>query len=77
MTRREAGRLGGRATVARHGRQHMAALGRRGFDALARSLGYGGRRLALYRLASKGRIRPFVPDLTEAEMAELYEAVGL
>ena len=28
MTKAEAGRLGGRATVARHGRAHMQAIGR-------------------------------------------------
>ena len=29
-TKRQAGQLGGRATVARHGREHMQAIGRRG-----------------------------------------------
>lgn len=28
--KRQAGSLGGRATVARHGREHMQAIGRRG-----------------------------------------------
>lgn len=79
MTKREAGRLGGRATVARHGTEHMRAIGKHGFLGLARRLGYAGgsRHGALYRLIAKGRIRPFVPDLTEAEMADLYESVGL
>ena len=29
-TKRQAGQLGGRATVARHGREHMQAIGKRG-----------------------------------------------
>lgn len=31
-TRAEAGRRGGRSTVARHGNEHMAAIGRRGAE---------------------------------------------
>ena len=30
MTKRDSGRLGGLATVARHGREHMQRIGRRG-----------------------------------------------
>lgn len=40
MSRAEAGRLGGMATVARHGRAHMSEIGARGF-ASALELGYG------------------------------------
>lgn len=77
MTRKEAGAKGGRATLERYGVEHYRELGRRGFAGLARSLGYGGRHLALARLTAKGRIRPFTPDLTPEELAALYEAVGL
>ena len=30
MTRKQAGQIGGRATVAKHGRTHMQEIGRRG-----------------------------------------------
>jgi hypothetical protein len=32
MDKAEAGRLGGKATVARHGRRHMSQIGKRGFE---------------------------------------------
>lgn len=32
MTKAEAGVMGGKRTAARHGREHMAAIGRRGAD---------------------------------------------
>ena len=32
MTKQQAGALGGRATVAKHGRQHMAEIGARGAE---------------------------------------------
>lgn len=79
MTKSEAGRLGGAATFARHGAAHMAAIGRKGFDAYARKFSFaaGGRKAALAKMLSRGKIKPFRPPLTEAEMAELYAAVGL
>lgn len=42
MSKAEAGRLGGRATVAKHGTDHMRAIGQKGFDMLVERLGdYG------------------------------------
>lgn len=42
MSKAEAGRLGGRKTVERHGTQHMSKIGQKGFDALTERLGdYG------------------------------------
>ena len=32
MTKAQAGRLGGRATVEKHGARHMAAIGRKGAE---------------------------------------------
>jgi general stress protein YciG len=72
-TAREAGRKGGLACLAAHGREHMAEIGRLGFAALARRRGFvGGARLgALQFLLSKGRLRDRGPDPTEAfEWAE-------
>jgi general stress protein YciG len=63
-----AGRKGGRSVVAKYGREHMAEIGRLGFAALARKLGFmgGSRRVALIRLLRAGRIRDRGPDPTEA-----------
>jgi hypothetical protein len=33
LSKREAGRLGGLATVEKHGREHMRAIGKRGYAA--------------------------------------------
>lgn len=63
-----AGRKGGRSTVARYGVEHMRAIGKRGFAALARKLGYagGGRRGALVKLLGRGKLRDLGPDPSEA-----------
>jgi hypothetical protein len=69
-TAREAGRQGGRACVARHGREHMAEIGRLGFQGLARKLGYlgGSRRMALAKLLRRGKLRDLGPDPRPAEV---------
>lgn len=63
-----AGRKGGATTAARYGRPHMQAIGRLGFAALARKLGYvgGSRRVALQRLIAKGKLSARGPDQGEA-----------
>lgn len=38
MTREERARLGGLAVVHRHGREHMALIGRKGFEAAIQAL---------------------------------------
>lgn len=66
----ERGRSGGRATVARHGVEHMRAIGKRGFAGLARRLGFvgSGRRGALSFLASRGKIKlRMTPGLASME----------
>ena len=46
LTKAEAGRLGGKATVRKYGPEHMQRIGKAGFQAFARKLGYmGGSRL--------------------------------
>lgn len=64
----EMGRKGGKATYERHGTEHMRAIGRKGFDALAAKLGYmgGARRGALRQLLRAGRLADRGPDPTEA-----------
>jgi hypothetical protein len=53
MTRREAGSLGGRATVARHGRQYMAAIGARGAATLWRRYAILPYELSKYALVDR------------------------
>lgn len=54
MTRTEAGRLGGRATVARHGREYMSKIGRRGFSVTVERYWAGDRKACLRRLQELG-----------------------
>ncbi len=54
QTAREAGRKGGLTTVKRHGRAHMAVIGRKGFHALVRKHYGGDYRLCLNTLISRG-----------------------
>jgi len=76
LSKAECGRLGGRATVERHGVEHMRAIGRKGFKALATFV-RGGRQGALNRLVGKGRLAYFRPvhDLSAAELAEVWAMV--
>jgi hypothetical protein len=57
----------------------MQALGRLGFSALARKLGFagGGRRGALAQLAGRGKVKLPGTPLTREETAALYASVGL
>lgn len=67
-TAKAMGRLGGRSTVARHGKAHMQAIGRKGFAALAGRRGFmGGSRLGtLQWLLGRGKLRDRGPDPTGA-----------
>lgn len=78
MTKREAGAIGGRRTVERHGTEHMRTIGRRGFAALAKRLGYvgGHRRTALYLLIRAGAIPP-PAELAPDQLAALAAECGL
>ena len=55
MTRSDAARLGGRAVVAKYGRQHMATIGRRGYEATVNRHFNGDEQAANQWLAKKGR----------------------
>lgn len=80
MSRQEAGRLGGKATLARHGTDHFRTIGKAGFEALAKKLGFagGGRRGAVAFLARHRQgFATFAADLSDAEVAALYRDAGL
>ncbi|MBV8314184.1 MAG: hypothetical protein JOZ53_04540 [Planctomycetaceae bacterium] len=79
LSPRERGRKGGRATLAKYGHAHFQALGKLGFAALARKLGYvgGSRRQALARLVAAGKLRlPGPPAPTPEEVEDLYQAIA-
>jgi hypothetical protein len=63
LTKAEAGRLGGKATVKKYGPEHMRTIGKAGFQALRRKFGFmgGSGRGALRWLNKQGRI-PAAPD---------------
>lgn len=58
MNQREAGKLGGLATLAKHGKEHFRALGRLGFNAYVKKHCGGVRKSGARWLASRGKIRP-------------------
>jgi hypothetical protein len=76
LSKAKAGRVGGRATLARHGVEHFRAIGKLGFAALARRLGYvGGSRLgALQYLTAKGKV-PTGPVVSTEEFERMFEAI--
>jgi hypothetical protein len=75
-TKAECGRLGGLETVRRHGREHMARIGKVGFAKVA-TYARGGRKAALGRLVAKGRIQAPWAELTADQEKALYQEVGL
>jgi hypothetical protein len=76
LSKAEAGRLGGRATLAKYGPEHFRRLGQLGFAALARRLGYaGGSRLgALQYLTGKGKV-PAGPTVSTEEYERMFDAI--
>ena len=58
MSKAEAGRLGGRATVAKHGATHMSRIGKDGFAALEARFGDRGMAVSYLR---KQRGMPGLP----------------
>ena len=59
LTKAEAGRLGGKATVRKYGHEHMRRIGKAGFQGLARKLGYmGGSRLGAIQWLHARRSSP-------------------
>ena len=67
LSKAEAGRKGGKSTVRKYGVEHMRKIGKAGFQALARKLGYmGGSRLgAIQWLQRKKKF----PGMTPAQHA--------
>jgi hypothetical protein len=74
LTKAEAGRLGGKATVRKYGQEHMRKLGKAGFARLRRKLGYmGGAGLgAIQWLQRQGKFPRPTPEQHQ-EAQELFE----
>ena len=67
LTKAEAGRFGGKATVRKYGPEHMRRIGKAGFQGLARKLGYmGGSRLGAIQWL---QARRSFPGMTPAQHA--------
>jgi hypothetical protein len=74
LTKAEAGRLGGKATVKRYGPEHMRTIGKAGFQAFARKLGFmGGSRLGAIRwLQRQKKFRTETPA-EQAQAQAMFE----
>ena len=67
LTKAEAGRLGGKATVRKYGPEHMRTIGKAGFQAFARKLGYmGGSRLGAIQWLQRNRKFPGMTPVQHA-----------
>jgi hypothetical protein len=84
MTKSEAGRLGGKATLAKYGAAHMSKIGKAGFRRLCCKFLLNSRRRALEFLNGKGRMKAryikrerTAPAQQEAAWAELCQRFGL
>ena len=78
LTKAEAGRRGGLATVRKYGPEHMRTIGKAGFQAFARKLGYmGGSRLGAIQWLQRNRkfpgMTPSQHAAHDATVAELWK----
>jgi hypothetical protein len=79
MTKQEAARLGGLATMKKYGAAHMSRLGKKGFKALCRKFPGNNRRYALMHLNGKGKVSArYIPARSaEQDGSDLYADMGL
>jgi hypothetical protein len=71
MTPQEAGKLGGLATFRKHGKEHMARIGKLGFNAYVKKHCGNVRKAGAQWLSSQGKIRGERPG-TAAELRALH-----
>ena len=73
LTKAEAGRKGGKATVRKYGAEHMRSIGKAGFQALRRKFGFmgGSGRGALRWLNRNGKL-PVRGDYPQSLFEELW-----
>jgi hypothetical protein len=77
LTKAEAGRLGGKATVRKYGPEHMRKIGKAGFAGLRKKLGYmGGAGLgAIQWLQRQGKFPRPTPEQTAADQQWFEETM--
>ena len=74
LTKAEAGRLGGKATVRKYGPEHMRRIGKAGFQAFARKLGYmGGSRLGAIQWLQRHKKFPGQTPAQHKAAQEMFE----
>lgn len=71
MNKREAGKMGGLATLAKHGKEHFRAIGKLGFNAYVKKHCGGRRKSGARYLCGQGKIRDFIPG-TAAELRSIH-----
>jgi hypothetical protein len=74
MTPQESGKLGGLATFRKHGKEHMARIGRLGFNAYVKKHCGGIRKSGARWLAGQGKIRGERPGTAE-ELRAIHAAM--
>ena len=74
LTKAEAGRLGGKATLARHGTAHFRTIGKAGFQALRKKFGFmgGSGRGAILWLQRQRKFRVETPT-EQAQAQAMFE----
>ena len=83
LSMRERGRLGGKATFEKYGKEHMSKIGKKGFKRLCTHFFLNSRRRALEHLNAKGRMKARYIKPTrsreqrEADFRECCELVGM
>jgi hypothetical protein len=71
MTPQEAGKIGGLATFRKHGKEHMARIGKAGFNAYIKKYCNNRRKAGARWLAGQGKIQDQVPG-TIAELRAIH-----
>ena len=74
LTKAEAGRLGGKATVRKYGHEHMRRIGKAGFQAFAKKLGFmGGSRLGAIQWLQRQKKFPGLTPAQHAARDAMFE----
>ena len=74
LSKAEAGRKGGKSTVRKYGVEHMRKIGKAGFQAFARKLGYmGGSRLGAIQWLQRNKKFPGLSPAQHQQHDALFE----
>ena len=74
LSKAEAGRKGGKSTVRKYGVEHMRKIGKAGFQAFAKKLGYmGGSRLGAIQWLQRNKKFPGQTPAQHQQAQEMFE----